>query len=106
MRDQIQSVLTTVNTTSITDPTSVDWNSFTAKNEVTKHSVSIFEVQRPYLISDLYYGDIIYTDILMLINRIDNPFKLKEGAELIIPDLEDLQNFVLLQKQKNGTSQQ
>ena len=89
---------TTEEDINIYDPASVDWASFSFPNGYYEHTISKTEIVKPYLISQAYYGTIIYEDILFLINKVDDPFCLRVGAELLIPKLEDLENFILEQK--------
>jgi hypothetical protein len=50
------------------------------------HYVKQDEVMRPDLISNLYYGTHEYIDIILKANGISNPFCIKEGMFLIIPE--------------------
>ena len=50
------------------------------------HYVTPDEVMRPDIISNLYYGTHEYIDIILKANGISNPFCIKEGMFLIIPD--------------------
>jgi len=43
---------------------------------------------RPWIISKLYYGSESHVDILLYFNGIGNPYSIKEGDLLFIPDLE------------------
>ena len=44
---------------------------------------------RPDLISTKYFGSPSYLDAILIFNRIYNPFSIKEGDLLIIPDVTD-----------------
>lgn len=50
------------------------------------HYVTQDEVMRPDLISVMYYGTHEYMDIILKANSISNPFCIKEGMFLIIPE--------------------
>jgi hypothetical protein len=50
-----------------------------------KHVVSIEEQMRPDIISDYYYNNPNYLDVLCKYNSISNPFSLYAGQVLIIP---------------------
>jgi len=50
------------------------------------HLVRDHEEMRPDLISNLYYGTPDYVDLILKMNGISNPFSLKEGQFLRIPD--------------------
>lgn len=53
---------------------------------LTVHYVTADQTMRPDLISFLYYGDSRYIDVLLKANGLSNPFCIKEGMFLIIPD--------------------
>jgi hypothetical protein len=50
------------------------------------HYVTQDQVMRPDLISFLYYGTPEYIDIILKANGISNPFSIKEGMFLMIPE--------------------
>lgn len=73
------------------------------------YSYSVVEVTddyvaRPDIISQVMYGTDIYTDIICKVNGISNPFNLNKGMYLIIPDMSDLQYFVLKPEKSNNKS--
>jgi hypothetical protein len=82
----------------IYNPRSIDWNTFTFPSGYYKHVVSQHEILKPYLISYKYYNTVIYENFLLLVNNVSQPFNLREGVELKIPKLIDIQNFILLNK--------
>ena len=51
------------------------------------HYVQPYQVMRPDLISLQYYGATDYIDIILKANGISNPFCIKEGMILMIPDI-------------------
>jgi hypothetical protein len=55
-------------------------------NVIAIHLVRDQEQMRPDLISNLYYGTPDYVDLVLKMNGISNPFSLKEGQFLRIPD--------------------
>jgi hypothetical protein len=55
-------------------------------NVIAIHLVKGHEQMRPDLISYLYYGTPDYVDLVLKMNGISNPFSLKEGQFLRIPD--------------------
>lgn len=79
----------------IIDPRSINWSQFIFTNGFTKHFVADDEILKPYLISYRNYSTVDYEDELMLINGISDPYELYVGAELRIPDLNDLKQFIL-----------
>lgn len=106
MKELIESNLLTDGAVTVSDPASVDWNSFKIKRPTITHFVREFDVIRPYMISYDRYGDTQYTDIIMSLNRIEDPFALKIGTSLIIPDPEDISDFMLEQKRLNFSNTQ
>jgi len=50
------------------------------------HYVTADQVMRPDVISKLYYGTHEYIDIILKANGISNPFCIKEGMFLLIPE--------------------
>lgn len=55
-------------------------------NLLNIHYVTPDQIMRPDLISYLYYGTYEYIDIILKANGISNPFCIKEGMFLIIPE--------------------
>lgn len=47
-------------------------------------------IMRPDLISIEYYGSDAYTEMILKYNGISNPFSLKEGDILLLPDIENI----------------
>jgi hypothetical protein len=50
---------------------------------------------KPWIISKLYYGDESNVDILLYFNGISNPYSIKEGDMLFIPDLESARKAIV-----------
>lgn len=57
------------------------------------HLVKEDEEMRIDLISNLYYGNTNYIDLIMKTNGISNPFSIKAGQFLMIPDKESAEQF-------------
>lgn len=74
---------------------SINWSKFPTNN-IVEHKVTEMEVIKPYLIAYFYYNDINYTDVLFLINKIPDLFNLKVGMILMIPNKEDIDNFIAI----------
>jgi hypothetical protein len=51
------------------------------------HRVQPYQTMRPDLISIQYYGTTNYIDIILKANCLSNPFSIKEGMILIIPEI-------------------
>lgn len=59
---------------------------------LTVHYVTPDQTMRPDLISFLYYGTQQYIDVILKANGLSNPFCIKEGMFLIIPDQMSVMN--------------
>lgn len=59
----------------------------------TIHYVTLDQEARMDLIADLYYGATEYVDALCIVNNIFNPFSLKEGDIIVIPDMGGATSF-------------
>jgi hypothetical protein len=57
------------------------------------HYVTQDQEARIDLIADLYYGTTEYVDALCIVNNIFNPFSLKEGDVIVIPDMGGSNSF-------------
>jgi hypothetical protein len=54
---------------------------------ISVHYVQPYQIMRPDLISLQYYGTTEYIDIILKANSISNPFCIKEGMILLIPEI-------------------
>jgi hypothetical protein len=59
------------------------------------HTVTVNEEMRPDLISMKYYGSTDYWDLILKMNAISNPFSVKAGMELEIPDRNAAERFIV-----------
>lgn len=55
---------------------------------VARHIVSDFDECRPDLIASKYYGDPTAVDIILKFNNISDPFSIKKGEVILVPDRE------------------
>ena len=95
MRDKVQSIIDDTDNIIIYDSTSVSWKNFEWTNGYFKHKISKTEIERPYLISQTYYGSVEYWDIILLVNNIEDIFEIVPFSEIYIPKLEDIDSFIL-----------
>lgn len=58
------------------------------------HVVKEWEQMRPDLISIKFYGIPDYWDIILKANSKSNPYSIKEGDELIIPDISAAKRYI------------
>lgn len=57
--------------------------------------VSPEHIARPDLVSKSIYGTTIYGDVICRINGIQNPFELNEGMILYVPEIQDMDKFLI-----------
>lgn len=96
MRETIYSTIDTEQDSIVAfDSMSCDFSTFLWENGYYAHKITSFEILKPYLISLAYYGTVIYEDMILLVNNIDDIFNVYPGAELKIPKLDDLKKFIL-----------
>lgn len=74
---------------------SIQWGSFTFPNGYRTHRLSQADIEKPWLISFLHYGTIVYEDFIWLVNNIVDPLELKPDTELKIPVEDDIKDFIL-----------
>jgi hypothetical protein len=72
----------------------IDFSEFKIKRMPKIHKVSRADVENPERIIYENYGDYIFEDIIYLINNIENPLNLRVGIELILPDVNDILEFL------------
>ena len=99
MRDKVQTILDQTDSIIIRDSTSVKWKDFVWSNGYYKHKIAKVEIERPYLISQIYYGTSDYWDIILLVNGIEDVFEIIPLSEIFIPKLEDIKQFIALNRQ-------
>lgn len=54
---------------------------------IKMHYVNSDQEMRPDIISFIYYGTVEFVDVILKANSISNPFCIKEGMNLMIPDI-------------------
>lgn len=79
----------------ILNPSTVDWSTYKWEMGYTEYEVDEQDILKPYIISVLHYGTVEYEDIILLLNNIPNPFEMRVGLILRIPDLEEFKQFML-----------
>ena len=79
--------------TDLTEPTLKPDFSSTRFNVDRVVEVTDDYAMRPDLISFYAYGTDLYTDIILKCNGISNPFSIKEGDIILIPNLSDFKYF-------------
>ena len=95
MREKIYDTKVATPEYTILDPCSIDWSTFAYTNGWYTYYVTQSDTLKPYMISYAFYGDVIYEDIILLLNNIEDPFEMVVGSEIKIPKLDDLKTFIL-----------
>lgn len=85
----------------IFDPTSIDIKSFKWVRGYTKHKLTRQEIIKPYLISYAYFDNKELWYYILLLNSVVDIDNLEVGAEIWIPNLSELNEFILNNKKKN-----
>lgn len=74
--------------------TSIDWNKFKFKQGYQTYNLSFADVDRFYLVTEKFYNNLFNEDLLLLINRIADPTDLKIGQQILIPSIDDINEFI------------
>jgi hypothetical protein len=93
----IETIYTTMETDPemIYNPMSVDFSKFEYTSGYYNHRLTQIEIEKPYLLSLQYFGEVSFEDIILLINNIPDIFEVPVGTEVKIPKLQDVQSFLL-----------
>ena len=83
------------NDIAVYDILGIDWSKFQFGTTYIIHSITKNDVEKPWLITNKYFSDYKYEDLIFWINNISNPLDLYVGQKLRIPTLQDIQNFIL-----------
>lgn len=98
MRELVYDILQSDDNLTIYDSRTLNWNEFKFTKKFQLHTLSADDILRPYLVSSRYYGTIVYEDILLMINDIEDIFDVLVGTEIRIPDKTEIDEFVLANK--------
>jgi len=79
------------------DLTKLNWNDFQFKRSYKTHILNQIEIDKFYLVTYLYYGNLLNEDIIYFINKISDPTELVSGQEIFIPDILDINDFITSQ---------
>lgn len=99
MRYNLYSVFQEQDGVKLFNPSSLDLSTFNWTNGYYQHVLSKSDILKPYLISYSYYGTVEYEDIILLLNNIEDIFAIPPGTKIYVPTLENLQSFILLNRQ-------
>lgn len=76
------------------DSTTVDWTKFDWTNGFYPHKLTKTDIYKPYGISWQYYQSVIYEDIILLLNGIEDIWEVPVGTKIRVPKLIDLKTFM------------
>jgi hypothetical protein len=94
VRYNLYSVLEENDGITIFDPCEDRIASFLLSNGYHRHILSKTDILKPYMISYAYYGVTDYTDLILLLNNIDDISFLYPGAEIYVPTLQNIKEFL------------
>jgi len=77
------------------DSQSIRWDDFDWTLGYQKHFITKDEILKGYLIAENFYGDVNYESVIFLLNSISDPWDMVPGTEIRIPNLVDVQTFLL-----------
>lgn len=76
------------------DLTSINWAKFKFKQGYQIYNLNFADVDRFYLVTEKFYNNLFNEDLLLLINRIADPTDLKIGQQILIPNIDDINDFI------------
>ena len=74
--------------------TKLNWNNFQFKRGYTKYKLTKDDISKFYNFTFQYYGSYLIEDWIYFINKIPDPMELVEGQEIILPVLQDIEDFI------------
>ena len=95
VQDKLETSSENIHDLDIYDPTSIDWSTFEFTNGYYSHYLTKDQILKPYIISYIYYQDVGWEYVLLLINNILDIEDVPPGTEIYIPKIGDLQDFIL-----------
>lgn len=78
----------------IYNPTSIDFSTFEFTNGYVQHKISQKEIDRPDLLSFIYYGTGTYAYFILRVNSIYDLENVVPGSVIKIPDISDIKSFI------------
>lgn len=95
MRHKVMSQLEIQDQIIVYDSQSIRWDSFDWNLGYQKHFITKDEILKGYLIAENFYGDVNYESVIFLLNNVSDPWDMVPGTEIRIPNLQDVQTFIL-----------
>lgn len=87
-------VETSINDVNIYDLTKLNWNNFQFKRGIKKYRLTTQDVERFYDLMNREYENLSMEDWVYYVNKIDDPTSLRIGQEIILPNIQDIQDFL------------
>ena len=89
--------ITTVKDINIYNLLQINWSEFVFKNGVKRVKLTQGQSDRFYEFTLEYYNSYYNQDLILLINKIPDPTELYPGQEIILPDRQDISDFIFQQ---------
>ena len=85
---------TIVNNINMYDLTRLDWNKFQFKRGVREYVIGEDDVDRFYFVTQREYDSLVIEDWIYFVNKIADPTELEIGQVIILPNIQDIQDFL------------
>lgn len=76
------------------DLSQLDWNKFQFKRGIKKYKLTAQDTEKFYIVCEKEYGNILIEDWIYYINKISDPLSLNAGDEIVLPNIEDIKDFL------------
>jgi len=86
-----------VNDINFYDLTSLNWNDFKFTRGVRYYTLTKNDVEKFYNLTEREYGTLVNEDFIYFVNKIPDPTELKVGQEIILPNYQDVRDFLVSQ---------
>lgn len=87
----------TKNDIDIYDLLALNWNNFKFKRGIKKYILTSEDIEKFYNVVNSEYGTLFNEDLIYMINGISDPTDLKSGQEIILPNIQDINDFLELE---------
>jgi hypothetical protein len=85
----------TINGVNFYDITRLNWNDFEFKRGFRTYTLTRTDVDKFYMLIEREYNSLIIEDWIFFINKIPDPTELQEDQKIILPNLLDIQDFLV-----------
>jgi len=87
-------LIKTENDVRLYDLTKLNWNNFSFSRNAKQYILTQRDIDKFYYVTEEYYGDLFNEDLIYFINKISDPMELKVGQEILLPDRQDIIDFI------------